>query len=250
MEERFEDIVSAAKAVRTESEMLSDLLSRGEVLSDHRLAAHYQKRLEAMTPVLVALSLFECEGTEQAAEELKAELILCKLKDGESSPAYAGAGVCVRLSSYKAKDAALAFLKGVAVKAGLAVSVKEQSETFFRAEAEGDRAYSLFSSLPAGAMGEGARFKVYPVLVVPAFREEDVRTDIFLNGGKGGQNVNKVETAVRMIHTPTGVTVTCRDERSQLQNKRKALKALRERVAAYYREAQAVLIARASSERV
>ena len=82
-------------------------------------------------------------------------------------------------------------------------------------------AYALFSSLPAGAMGEGARFNAYPVIAVPAFREEDVRTDIFLNGGKGGQNVNKVETAVRMIHTPTGVTVTCRDERSQLQNKKK-----------------------------
>ena len=77
------------------------------------------------------------------------------------------------------------------------------------------------------------------------FLEKDVRTDIFLNGGKGGQNVNKVETAVRMTHLPTGVTVTCRDERSQLQNKKKAIKALRARVADYYRDAQAALIARA-----
>jgi peptide chain release factor 1 len=96
-------------------------------------------------------------------------------------------------------------------------------------------------------MGEGARFNAYPVLAVPAFREEDVRTDIFLNGGKGGQNVNKVETAVRMIHTPTGVTVTCRDERSQLQNKKKALKRLRAAVAKYYQEAQTTLTEKAKA---
>lgn len=247
MEQAFEEVVFAAKAVRTESEQLSDLLSRGEVLSDHKLAAHYQKRLGAMAPVLAALAFFEREGSKQAAADLKAELILYKFKEGENSPAYAGAGVCVRLSFYKQKDAALTFLQNVAAKAGLTLCVKEQTETFFRAEADGSNAYNLFSSLPAGAMGEGARFNAYPVLAVPAFREEDVRTDIFLNGGKGGQNVNKVETAVRMIHIPTGVTVTCRDERSQLQNKKKALKTLRAAVAKYYQEAQTTLTEKAKA---
>ncbi len=83
-----------------------------------------------------------------------------------------------------------------------------------------------------------------------AIKDDELRIDIFHSSGHGGQNVQKVASAVRITHLPTGLVVTCQDERSQLKNKTKAMAVLRARLLALREQEQQAEISQARRAQV
>jgi len=175
--------------------------------------------------------------SESLGEENASESVLCRMKFGKTA---ARIGITLR-----------SLLKTCLIKSGIKITDEKESvfdgiitETEFTAEGKG--VYNKLAVLSGrhkvyrnGYDADFISLGVTPSAIKPLPPEEkDLKIDIFHSGGAGGQNINKVETAVRITHIPTGTTVVCQDERSQIMNKRRALQTLTEKLAEKTNEAE------------
>lgn len=202
---------------------IEQLLSFEEVLVDSKLTSALQKELSEIFPLVQKYK--KLKQTAQTQSEYE-NLVASILDDITQKTEEQAAIIYIQPQNKLSSDLKFAYKK-VCEMEGLNFS----EETQFL-KVSGQNALKFFENENGLHRSENEDVSV---IVFPEpqnaeeFKIEDVRIDIFHSSGAGGQNVNKVATAVRATHTKTGLSAVCQDERTQFQNKARAIENLRDK---------------------
>jgi peptide chain release factor 1 len=249
----FERLQSLAK----EQSGISDQVAK---YRDYKKTSHTLEETRAMLDKGLDDEMVELVTDELASLEVRLESLTRELKEGLiQRDAYDEKDVIVEIRAGAGGDEAALFAADLlrmyaryAENRGWQVDVIDSSESGIGGfkeiifEVRGKGAYSRLKyergvhrvqRVPVTESSGRIHTSTATVAVLPEVEEvevdinpEDIRIDIFCAGGHGGQHVNKVATAVRLVHLPTGITAVCQDERSQGRNKTKAMAVLRARI--------------------
>ena len=228
---------------------LCDYLYSPEIIADNRLYLKYAEEKASLERaplwgegLKLAIELQDDDEINSLAVNLATEL----MPKGEHDKR----GAVIELRAENPQSAPLMqelikIYSAYARNLGYELHVAESEDKFTSLIVENEGAYFRFKSelgthrSTGGTIGNcNVSVTVMPTAdtVKLDIKDTDIRTDIFHSSGAGGQNINKVATAVRLTHIPTGIVVVCKEERSQLQNRNRATAVLYSKLYAYYQE--------------
>ena len=261
MREYFEDIIKALPAKKARLTELGDLLEYPEIQADkkyllsvldeyHALVSRVEtmQRISDIVDEYVALNdhkansdaereMFEEERAILLSDAYRLRATLFDADDDTDRVIYR---ITSDEPSYPAAEKLYnVLLPHLTLSAEPKIYRKTDDGKIIETELSGKGAFFVASAIwgthkvlfPNNKTG---RFTVTAVKKeeIPTYKEDDFKVTVFHSSGAGGQNINKLDTAVRVTYIPTGKTVVCQDERSQLSNKNRALDTIKKRLIA------------------
>lgn len=249
METKIKGLLEKYQPIGSRYVELQELLESPEIIADNRLYLKLNEEKTSLEEIYhfgEALKLAVEMEDEEEINALYSCLTGSMLPKGNKD--VRSAMVEIRLENPDSIDFAKELLNLYAMlskRLGYKLNLCEVEEKYISFTVNGKGAYSHFhleTGVHRSLGGKVGNSNVW-VTVLPqmddvsvVINDKDLRTDVFHSSGAGGQNINKVATAIRLTHLPTGIVVVCKEERSQLQNRNRAKEVLISRLYNFYKE--------------